>query len=75
MLLSPCKLPAYPQMMYAVFLSVRALRCHSHIPKTTSLSPNNVVLPQGGDAQSRVGNSQCGEWKLAHEVPADSALI
>lgn len=30
--LSPYKLPAYPQIMYAISLSVQALQCHSHIP-------------------------------------------
>lgn len=58
----------------AVSLSVHALQCHSHIPKT-SLLPNTAIVPQGGDAQSGVGNSQCGEWELAHKVPADNAVI
>lgn len=58
----------------AISLSVHPLQCHSHIPKT-SLLPDNAILPQGGDAQSGTGNSQCGEWDFAHKVPADSAVI
>lgn len=75
MFLSPYKLPAYPQVMYAIPLSVRALQCHSHIPQIASLLPNNAILLWVGDVQSRVGNSQRGKRKLAHKVPADSALI